>query len=218
MMDEKQVIKALECCTSPDNDSDCPLNCPYGDVLSCQQLLLAHALALFKQKDEQIFQLENRLKECENGYEGTLHLERCKLHDAEQKIKKLTEQRDTFEKYAYSLRNFIDGIAKKESEGYEPSAAIAAAEMDIWRCISLRQKQLEDEIESLRATVAIADGERKCRFDVMRKSIAKAKANFARELLKRVKKNAFPEDGCGVDCIYVSDIEQYAKEIVEGEE
>ena len=42
--------------------------------------------------EQKIFELENRLKECENGYEGTLFLERCKLHDAEQKIKELAEE------------------------------------------------------------------------------------------------------------------------------
>lgn len=45
-----------------------------------------------------IFELENRLKECENGYEGTLHLERCKLHDAEEKVKELTEENERLKK------------------------------------------------------------------------------------------------------------------------
>ena len=41
---------------------------------------------------DKIFELENRLKECENGYDGTLHLESCKLHDAEEKVKELTAE------------------------------------------------------------------------------------------------------------------------------
>lgn len=44
--------------------------------------------------EQKIFELEKRLKECENGYEGTLYLERCKLHDTEQKIKELTEENE----------------------------------------------------------------------------------------------------------------------------
>lgn len=52
------------------------------------------ALALIKQQDEQIFQLENRLKECENGYAGTLHIESCKLLDAEERVKELTEENE----------------------------------------------------------------------------------------------------------------------------
>ena len=49
-----------------------------------------------KSQDEQIFQLENRLKECENGYAGTLHLESNKLHDAEERVKELTEENEKF--------------------------------------------------------------------------------------------------------------------------
>jgi hypothetical protein len=56
---------------------------------------------LLREKDEQIFKLENRIKECENGYEGTLHLERCKLHDAEIKI----AQKDA---EIESLKNLLD--------------------------------------------------------------------------------------------------------------
>ena len=44
--------------------------------------------------EQKILELENRLKECENGYEGTLYLDRCKLHDAEEKIEKLTEENE----------------------------------------------------------------------------------------------------------------------------
>ena len=55
---------------------------------------ITDAIALIKEQEEQIFKLENRLKECENGYEGTLFLDRCKLHDAEEKIKELTEKNE----------------------------------------------------------------------------------------------------------------------------
>lgn len=47
-------------------------------------LLLKNALAIITADEQKIFALENRLKECENGYEGTLALERAK-------IKELTE-------------------------------------------------------------------------------------------------------------------------------
>lgn len=50
------------------------------------------ALALINSQEHRIFELENRLKECENGYEGTNFLDRCKLHDAEENVKKLTEE------------------------------------------------------------------------------------------------------------------------------
>lgn len=48
-------------------------------------------LAIINSYEHTIFELENRLKECENGYEGTLYLDRCKLHDAEEKIRELAE-------------------------------------------------------------------------------------------------------------------------------
>ena len=50
---------------------------------------LKDALSLIKSQEQKIFDLENRLKECENGYKGTLYLESCKLHDAEEKINEL---------------------------------------------------------------------------------------------------------------------------------
>ena len=50
---------------------------------------LKNVLSLIKSQEQKIFDLENRIKECENGYEGTLRLDRCKLHDAEEKIKEL---------------------------------------------------------------------------------------------------------------------------------
>lgn len=58
-----------------------------------------------KEKSEQIFKLENRLKECENGYEGTLFLESCKRHDAEEKVKELTAENER-------LRERLDREAK----------------------------------------------------------------------------------------------------------
>ena len=39
------------------------------------------ALALIKEQDEQVFKLENRLAECENGYSQTLALERARIKE-----------------------------------------------------------------------------------------------------------------------------------------
>lgn len=117
-MEMEQIIKALECCTrgrKSKTDRPC-LECPYNECNivggtserqisgTCQGWLMKDALALIKQQDEQIFQLENRLKECENGYAGTLHIESCKLHDAEEKVKELTEENERLknENEAYS--------------------------------------------------------------------------------------------------------------------
>ncbi|MBR2474180.1 MAG: hypothetical protein IKB51_04030 [Clostridia bacterium] len=91
-MEKEQIIKALECCTVGIG-TECE-KCPYMRTAYCNDVLKKEVLALIKSQDEQIFQLENRLKECENGYAGTLHLESCKLHDAEEKIKELTEENE----------------------------------------------------------------------------------------------------------------------------
>ena len=110
-MERNEIIKALECCTrgrKSNEDRPC-LECPYNECNivggtserqisgTCQGWLMKDALALIRSQDEQLFQLENRLKECENGYAGTLHLERCKLHDAEEKVKELTEEKEMCE-------------------------------------------------------------------------------------------------------------------------
>ena len=92
---DEQIIKAFEACTNgfcldiycpyvSKNDSDrCDRNSMHKDILD-----------IIKSREQKIFELENRLKECENGYEGTLYLESCKLHDAEKKIKELTEENE----------------------------------------------------------------------------------------------------------------------------
>jgi len=100
-MEKEQIIKALELHSTGSVD-DCK-NCPYdrielADDETCANRMCLDTLALIKSQDEQIFQLENRLKECENGYAGTLHLESCKLHDAEEKIKELTEENERLTK------------------------------------------------------------------------------------------------------------------------
>ena len=45
---DEQIIKALECCTSPEKNTDCSLDCPYGGLSLCEQTVMAHALALLK--------------------------------------------------------------------------------------------------------------------------------------------------------------------------
>lgn len=63
-----QVKMALEHCTSPDRDADCPFGCPWGDVGSCMQNLMYHALKLIKSQDDRIKEIvckmRDRLKKC----------------------------------------------------------------------------------------------------------------------------------------------------------
>ena len=65
-------------------------------------------LAVITTDEQKIFELENRLKECENGYEGTLYLERCKLHDAEEKIKELTAENEKLDRLANLRQRDLD--------------------------------------------------------------------------------------------------------------
>lgn len=104
-MNKEQIIKALN--TLKYGGHSCT-NCKDGitkgeDRCGLKGCKIARdALALIKDQDEQIFKLENRLKECENGYQGTLFLDRCKLHDAEEKIK---EQENV-------IKNLVERIQK----------------------------------------------------------------------------------------------------------
>lgn len=70
-------------------------------------LFLKDILFVILANEQKIFELENRLKECENGYEGTLFLDRCKLYDAEQKIKELAEDNKA---QAETITNLIETI------------------------------------------------------------------------------------------------------------
>lgn len=97
-LNREQSIKALEC-ISRTEDVLCE-GCDYRkyDGLACHRIGAKNALALINSQEQKIFELENRLKECENGYEGTLFLDRCKLHDDEEKIKELSEENEAWQK------------------------------------------------------------------------------------------------------------------------
>lgn len=130
-MEREKIIKALECCSTP-SGKRCE-NCPKvtEDAL-CMYRLAGDALALIKQQDEQIFQLENRLKECENGYAGTLHLERNKLYDAEEKVKKLTEENERLKTATEeAVRSFtrLETLYKIENKRAETIKADTVREM-----------------------------------------------------------------------------------------
>lgn len=117
-MEREQIIKALECCIvnvwyNP-KCNECPI---YNGGASCVDELKEAILTLFNSQEQTIFELENRLKERENGYEGTLFLDRCKLHDAEEKVKELTEKNVRLQKaneYYSELEQgcYVTGVTK----------------------------------------------------------------------------------------------------------
>ena len=93
-MSEEQIKTALKCLSKPNSSPADREKCYFmwkePSCFSCYHEAAQNALALITSQEQKIFELENRLKECENGYEGTLYLERCKLHDAEEKVNQLT--------------------------------------------------------------------------------------------------------------------------------
>ncbi len=72
--------------------------CPnYNNHYRCK--IETDALALIKSQELTIFALENRLKECENGYEGTLALERAKVKELTEENERLIAQVNRLKKY-----------------------------------------------------------------------------------------------------------------------
>ena len=104
-LNAEQVKKALECWASgkPCEGGVCDLF--DASTLTCDRWTGKNALALITSQEQKIFELENRLKECENGYEGTLALERAK-------IKELTESYNSLEAHYLEVRD--EGLAENK--------------------------------------------------------------------------------------------------------
>ena len=116
-LNAEQIIKALECCIVNDWNSTKCNECPiYNGGGGCIDELKEATLTLINSQERKIKELENRLKECENGYEGTLYLDRCKLHDAEQKIKELTEKNEEYNTLIFQQSLFINKLIKGVEE------------------------------------------------------------------------------------------------------
>lgn len=114
-LNREQIIKALECISNTE-DVLCE-GCAYKkyDGLACHRIGAKNALALIKEQEEQIFKLENRLKECENGCEGTVFLDRCKLHDAEEKVRELTQANEQLSESYDHLEKTKDELIAERS-------------------------------------------------------------------------------------------------------
>lgn len=64
-------------------------------------------------------------------------------------LKSANKELDTYKTYAYNMQELVEDIRKKEDAGYTPTAARIAAEMDMWRRVSLQQEAQEQEIARL---------------------------------------------------------------------
>lgn len=92
---------------------------------------------------DKIFALENRLKECENGYEGTLHLESCKLHDAEEKVKELTQANEQLSESYDHLEKTKDELLAERSRLTEENERLRKNLETFKGKQKLLQKQIE---------------------------------------------------------------------------
>ena len=145
-----------------------------------------------KNQEQRIFELENRLKECENGYEGTLYLDRCKLHDADEKIKKLTAE----------ISSLVDDCKIAEKLISEKSEEIARLKKENktltinMNAFGLASKRLVEENESLRDKAYRQECDKWLNTDdkVIEDAISQATQATIRKMQERVKQ-AFRDDG-----------------------
>lgn len=108
----------------------------------------------------------------------------------------LTEKRNTFREYALQMHAMVENIRIKENEGYELSAAKAAAEMDMWRCVAAEKQALLDQNKRL-----IADTEElyKEMSKRMREEVRIAKKYTAQRIHTNLMRCAESAGECTVD-------------------
>ncbi len=126
-LNAEQIKKSLECCIVNDWNSTQCNECPiYNGGGGCIDELKKSTIDLINSQEQKIFELENRLKECENGYEGTLHLERAKLHDAEEKVKELTQAHEMLSESYDHLEKTKDELLAERSRLTEENERLRA--------------------------------------------------------------------------------------------
>ena len=159
---------------------------------------LKSILTVITTDEQKIFELENHLKECENGYEGTLFLDRCKLHDAEEKVKELTEENERLR-----AQNEVLEITEKD---------LRFRNKELQKCNEGLAKNIEElEIEGDKVREAYAHyeettGLKQVRADTVRKMQERLKAYFGTYVL-----------GYKVPLTEaIKAVNQIAKEMVEG--
>lgn len=206
-----QIEKVLECCASPmQMCKDCPMPEETKDDCRCMETISRNALAYFKAQERKIFDLENRLKECENGYEGTLHLERSKLHDAYEKVNELTVKlkamrgaANSYKMHNKKLTEENERLSKLSEEGAECPICHGIGKIGTtnWLTRHISAKRLAKE-----KAKAIAEFDRNLVADTVRKMEYMFMAHFGTYTDK--------------DVVKVKDVfkllSKYAEEILEG--
>lgn len=171
------------------NETEDCNNCPYwrGYDENCFNDLKMNALALINSQEQRIKGLETESRQY--YYEQ----------------RKLVEAHDTYKEYAENMQLFVEKMVHLEDKGYEPSAARYAAEMDMWRAVALEKKRLTEENEK----IGIEN------FALIRK-LSLIKEDTVRKMGERLKAQKFTHKNFG-ELVYVEDIDQIAKEMLEGE-
>ena len=165
-LNAEQVKKALECCVTT-SEGDC-IACGYrgkkdGLFITCTNCLIADALALINSQEQRIAaqdmtisELRQRCEKAEHDasrYEQRIKELEAKNRQYDYEQRKLVEAHDTYKEYAEKMQLFVEKIKHREEEGYEPSAARYAAEMDMWRVVAIEKMRLTEENEYLRGRV-----------------------------------------------------------------
>lgn len=143
---------------------------------------------------DKIFTLENRLKECENGYEGTLFLDRCKLHDAEEKVKELTEENERMHASCTELT--------RKCASLDEDVAEAEAEAEAEKAIDIAEDNIRAEIASCGTSCHWCEN--------------KIKADIVRKMQDKIHKKAYTNNYWH-EVVLLSDIDQIAKEMLKGD-
>lgn len=106
-MERKQIIKALECCTSLGGCYGCPLSYDYAPTTNCKLKLLKSALALINELTEELAEAESEAEKAISIAEGNIRAEIASggtsCHWCEDKVKA-----DTVRKMQERLKNRIE--------------------------------------------------------------------------------------------------------------
>ena len=139
-MEKEQIIKALEWCSELRLCVDCPMRTEgyfSHSGNACRKSLMENALALIKQQDEQIFQLENRLKECENGYSQTLGIERARIKELTEENERLKNENEAYSELEQGC--LVTGVKKLRAD------TVREIFSEIYSSLDYIEEQMEPE-------------------------------------------------------------------------
>lgn len=119
-MNREQIVKALECCTSPEKDCNCPFSCPYGDITGtcCIQALMAHALSLIREMEIELEAMRTAANSLKMHYEKANELDGIKADTVRRMQEMIKERCIKGGIYPVFVARVIDQIAKEILDGH----------------------------------------------------------------------------------------------------